>query len=51
MTKDSRENRGKHPAKSWFFAILITLFAFYLMNHAVMSMQGLPLSWNLSPAQ
>ncbi len=36
---------------AWLVAILVVLAAFYLMNHAVMSMQGLPLNWNLTPAQ
>jgi hypothetical protein len=36
---------------TWLVAILVALAAFYLMNHAVMGMQGLPLNWNLTPAQ
>jgi len=36
---------------AWLVAILVALAAFYLMNHVVMSMQGLPLNWNLTPEQ
>ena len=35
----------------WFVAFLVTVAAFYLMNHLVMGMQDLPLAWDLSPAQ
>jgi hypothetical protein len=36
---------------TWLVAILVALAAFYLMNHVVMGMQGLPLNWNLTPTQ
>lgn len=36
---------------TWVAAIAITLVAFYFMDHFVMSIQGLPLNWNLTPAQ
>jgi len=36
---------------TWLVAIRVALVAFYLMDHAVMGMQGLPLNWNLTPAQ
>jgi len=35
----------------WIVAVLVTVAAFYLMNHLVMGMQDLPLGWDLSPAQ
>jgi len=35
----------------WLFAIVVGLTVFYLLDHAVMGMQGLPLNWNLTPAQ
>lgn len=35
----------------WVIAISISLAAFYLMDLVVMGMQGLPLGWDLSPAQ
>lgn len=36
---------------TWVVAITITLVAFYLMNHFIMGIQGLPLNWDLTPAQ
>ena len=35
----------------WVVAGLITVLAFYALNHLVMSLQGLPLAWDLSPLQ
>ena len=35
----------------WLLAIVVGLAIFYLLDHAVMGMQGLPLNWNLTPAQ
>lgn len=35
----------------WVAVMVITLIAFYGMNHFVMGMQGLPLNWDLTPAQ
>lgn len=35
----------------WVAAIAITLAAFYLLDHFIMGIQGLPLNWDLSPAQ
>lgn len=32
-------------------AMAVALAFFYLMNHGVMNMQGLPLNWDLTPAQ
>ncbi len=40
-------NRGV----TWIIAIAVTLTAFYLLDHAVMRAQGLPLTWALTPAQ
>ena len=36
---------------TWAAAIAVALVAFYFMDHFVMSIQGLPLNWNLTPAQ
>ena len=36
---------------TWVVAIAVTLLAFYAMDHLIMGMQGLPLNWDLSPAQ
>ncbi len=51
MTTDS-DRRGKlHKVVLWSATLLITLVAFYALNHFVMSMQGLPLNWDLTPLQ
>ncbi len=51
MTTDS-DRRGKlHKVVLWSATVLITLLAFYALNHVVMSMQGLPLNWDLTPVQ
>jgi len=48
----SRTDVGKsRRVMTWAIAISITLAAFYLLDQTVMSMQGLPLNWDLSPAQ
>ena len=47
-----RVRRGKSNwVLIWVVALSISLAAFYLMDQFVMSMQGLPLGWDLSPAQ
>jgi len=35
----------------WVAAIVIVLLGFYLLDHGIMGMQGLPLNWDLTPAQ
>jgi hypothetical protein len=35
----------------WTIAVTIALLAFYGLDHLVMSIQGLPLNWDLTPAQ
>lgn len=42
---------GKRRILTWVVAIFISLLAFYVMDQTVMSMQGLPLNWDLTPAQ
>lgn len=37
--------------KNWFLSIIIVFAVFYLMDHAIMSMQGLPLNIDMTPAQ
>ncbi len=34
----------------WAVALAIALATFYGLDHFVMGIQGLPLSWNLAPA-
>jgi len=48
---DITEPKKSGQIRVWLLAIVAALAAFYLMNHAVMGMQGLPLDWNLTPAQ
>ena len=51
MTTDS-DRRGKsHKIFIWSAALLVTLVAFYVLNHVVMTMQGLPLNWDLTPLE
>jgi len=48
------EENGKwksNQVMTWIIVISVTLATFYVVNHLVMSMQGLPLNWDLSPAQ
>ena len=40
-----------NPLLTWAAAFLIALVFFYALNHIIMSMQGLPLNLNLTPAQ
>jgi hypothetical protein len=51
MTIDSGRRGTLHNVAIWSAALIITFIAFYALDHAVMSMQGLPLSWDLSPQQ
>lgn len=40
-----------NPIFNWMLAIVIVVSLFYGLDHAVMSMQGLPLNVDLTPAQ
>jgi hypothetical protein len=46
---------GDQKARSklviWAVAVAIALLAFYSLDHFTMSIQGLPLNWDLTPAQ
>jgi len=35
----------------WVGVFVVTLLGFYLLDHGVMGMQGLPLNLDLTPAQ
>jgi hypothetical protein len=35
--------------RRWALVVAATLAFFYAMDHALMSVQGLPLNWNMSP--
>jgi len=37
--------------KNWLLSFVIAFALFYLMDHSMMSMQGLPLNINMTPAQ
>jgi hypothetical protein len=41
----------KSAMKNWLSAIAVTLVVFYLMNHGIMAMQGLPLNIDMTPVQ
>jgi hypothetical protein len=45
------QDRKPNKVMTWVVAIAITLVAFYFMDHFIMGVQGLPLNWDLSPAQ
>ncbi len=37
--------------KNWILSFIIAIAVFYTMDHATMSMQGLPLNIDMTPAQ
>jgi len=37
--------------KNWLLSFVIAFAVFYAMDHAIMSMQGLPLNVDMTPAQ
>jgi len=51
FVSDITEAKKSGRITVWLVSIIAALVAFYLMNHAVMGLQGLPLDWNLTPAQ
>lgn len=50
MTEIANEKKASRLVV-WLLAIVVGLVIFYLLDHAVMGMQGLPLNWDLTPAQ
>lgn len=46
----AKKNNALDDAMTWVVALAIALAVFYGLDHFVMSIQGLPLSWNLAPA-
>ena len=40
-----------NPVIAIIVAFIIAVILFYLLNHGIMSMQGLPLNADLTPAQ
>ena len=38
-----------HALRKWALALAIAVALFYAMDQILMSAQGLPLDWNLSP--
>ena len=36
--------------RRWIIVLAVTLAFFYAMDHALMGVQGLPLSWIMAPA-
>ena len=50
MSTTSGERKTSSKVLAWVVSVVITLVAFYAMDHFVMSIQGLPLNWDLTPA-
>ncbi len=50
MMSNKNSNTGNLVAV-WIGAVAIVLLGFYLLDHGIMGMQGLPLNWDLTPAQ
>ena len=51
MSKKTGEQNTKNKLLVWAAAAAIALLVFYGLNHFVMGIQGLPLDWDLTPAQ
>jgi hypothetical protein len=51
MTTDPGHRGKSHKVVLWLAALLITIVVFYALDHGVMSMQGLPLNWDLTPME
>lgn len=45
-----RQGSGRGSLLVWVAALLAALLLFYFLNHLVMSLQGLPLGWDLTVA-
>ncbi len=45
------EQKAKSKLMIWAIAAAIALLAFYGLDHFVMGIQGLPLNWDMTPAQ
>jgi len=45
------EQKAKNKLMIWAIAVATALMVSYGMNHFVMSIQGLPLNWDMTPAQ
>ena len=50
MSTTNGERKTSIKVLGWVVSVVITLIAFYAMDHFVMNIQGLPLSWDLTPA-
>ena len=48
--KAQQQDSGRGSLLIWGAALLAALLLFYLLNHLVMSLQGLPLGWDLTVA-
>lgn len=51
MSEQGIFKRVMASAFYWVVALTVTAALFYGLDHGVMSMQGLPLNWDLTPAQ
>ncbi len=48
---EGNNGSGRASLTVWLAALLISLLLFYVLDHLVMSMQGLPLAWDLTVAK
>ncbi len=46
----NEKNKALDNMLIWLGALVIALAVFYGLDHFVMGIQGLPLGWNLAPA-
>jgi len=47
---NTKKKRATDNMLIWVAALVIAVAIFYGLDHFVMGIQGLPLSWNLTPA-
>ncbi len=50
MNKEKKAS-GRNSVLIWVAALVVSLLIFYALDHLVMSMQGLPLGWDLTTAK
>ncbi len=51
MNTKTGEQKANSKLMIWAIAAAIALLAFYGLDHFTMSIQGLPLNWDLTPVQ
>ncbi len=51
MNTETGAQKASNTLVIWAVAAAIALLVFYGLDHFTMSIQGLPLNWDLTPAQ